>query len=80
MAKRKPSRPAARKIPKVRIVRYPDRPYQLRYDCPVEKRQIRISTGTRDDEDAEQQKAELEAKLLLGISTSSGREKSSDQR
>lgn len=75
MAKRKPSRPAARKIPKVRIVRYPGRPYQLRYDCPLEKRQIRISTGTRDDEEAEQQKAELEAKLLLGISTSSGREK-----
>ena len=75
MAKQKPSRPAARKIPKVRIVRYPGRPHQLRYDCPVEKRQIRISTGTRNDEEAERQKDELQAKLLLGISTSTGREK-----
>ena len=75
MARRKSRSASARKIPKVRIVRYPDRPYQLRYDCPVEKRQIRISTGTRDDDEAEQQKAELEAKLLLGLSVSIGRGK-----
>lgn len=75
MAKRESRSPSARKVPKVRIVRYPDRPFQLRYDCPVQKRQIRISTGTRDDDEAERQKAELEAKLLLGISTSSGVEK-----
>ena len=75
MAKRKTRSESARKVPKVRIVRYPNRPFQLRYDCPFEKRQIRISTGTRDDDEAEQQKEELEAKLLLGISTSSGREK-----
>ena len=75
MARRKSRSASARKIPKVRIVRYPDRPYQLRYDCPVEKRQIRISTGTRDDDEAEQQKAELEAKLLLGLSVSTGRGK-----
>ena len=73
MAKRKSRSPTARKIPKVRIVRYPDRPYQLRYDCPVEKRQIRISTGTREDEEAERQKAELQAKLLLGLSVSDDR-------
>ena len=75
MAKRKSQSESARKIPKVRIVRYSDRPYQLRYDCPVERRQIRISTGTRDDEEAEQQKAVLEAKLLLGLSTSTGQAK-----
>lgn len=75
MAKRKSRSSSARKIPKVRIVRYPDRPFQLRYDCPIEKRQIRISTGTRDDVEAEQLKAELEAKLLLGLSISTGRGK-----
>lgn len=75
MAKQKPCLSSARKIPKVRIVRYSDRPFQLRYDCPVEKRQIRISTGTRDDDEAERQKAELEAKLLLGISIAKERVK-----
>jgi integrase len=75
MAKQKPRLSSARKIPKVRIVRYADRPFQLRYDCPVEKRQIRISTGTRDDDEAERQKAELEAKLLLGISIAKERVK-----
>lgn len=75
MAKRKPRLESVRKIPKVRIVRCPGRPHQLRYDCPTEKRQVRISTGTRDDEEAERQKAELEAKLLLGLSVSGGRAK-----
>jgi len=45
------------------------RPFQLRYSCPVEKREVRISTGTYDEGEAEQQKAELEAKLLLGLET-----------
>jgi integrase len=75
MAKRRPSLPSTRKIPKVRIVQPSGRPFQLRYDCPIEKREIRISTGTRDEGEAKQQKAELEAKLLLGISTASGRDK-----
>lgn len=75
MAKRQTRSTSARKIPKVRIVRYADRPFQLRYDCPVEKRQIRISTGTRNEADAEQQKAELEAKLVLGLPISTGRSK-----
>lgn len=75
MAKRKSRSASARLIPKVRIVRYPDRPYQLRYDCPVEKRQVRISTGTRDDDEAEEQRADLEAKLRLGLSISTGRSK-----
>lgn len=73
MAKRKRSSKPARKIPKVRIARPASRPFQLRYDCPIEKRQIRISTGTRDEAEAERQKAELEAKLLLGLETKTGR-------
>lgn len=73
MAKRKPRSQSARKIPKVRIARPAKRPFQLRYDCPIEKRQVRISTGTRDEAEAERQKAELEAKLLLGIETRPGR-------
>lgn len=70
MAKRKPKRDKPpRRIPKVRIARPSNRPFQLRYDCPIEKQQIRISTGTRDEAEAERQKAELEAKLLLGLET-----------
>jgi len=75
MAKRKNQSTPARKIPKVRIVRTPSRPHQLRYECPTEKREFRISTGTRDDEEAERQKAELEAKLFLGLSVSGRRAK-----
>ena len=56
-----------KKQPKVRIVRPDKRPIQLRYMCPDEERQIRISTGTRDEAEALRQKQELEAKLLLGI-------------
>ena len=64
----------ARRIPKVRIVRPARRPFQLRYDCPIEKRQVRISIGCRDDAEAERQKEELEAKLLLGLETRPGRD------
>jgi hypothetical protein len=49
MAKRKSRSPSARKVPKVRIVRYPDRPFQLRYDCPVQKRQIPFGSVVRLD-------------------------------
>jgi len=52
----------------VRLVLPAKRPYQLRYDCPVEKREVRISTGTRDEAEAKRLKRELEAKLVLGIS------------
>jgi len=74
MAKRKPRSQSARKIPKVRIARPANRPFQLRYTCPVEQREIRISTGTRDEVEAAEQKAELEAKLLLGIETRPGKD------
>ena len=75
MAKRKPRSPSARKVPKVRIVRPEGRPFQLRYLCPTEKKEIRISTGTRDEAEAEQQKVELEAKLVLGLATKPDRVK-----
>jgi integrase len=72
---KKKSRPkSVRKIPKVRIVRPSGRPFQLRYKCPVELREIRISVGSRDEDEAEQMKSELEAKLVLGIETRPGKE------
>ncbi len=57
----------SKNIPTVRIVRPSKRPFQLRYFCPDEQREIRISTGTRDEDQAEQKKKDLEAKLRLGI-------------
>src|SRR5262245_8797037 len=48
------------------------RPIQLRYWCPVENRDIRISTGTTNEDEAEDQRAELEAQLLLGIQRRKG--------
>ena len=45
-----------RKIPTVRIGRPSRRPFQLRYTCPVEDREVRISTKTRDECEAERQK------------------------
>ena len=58
---------ANRKTPKVRMACPSGRPIQLRYFCPIERKEIRISTGTRDQAEAEQQIRELEAKLILGI-------------
>lgn len=52
---------------KVMIACPENRPIQLRYQCPLAGRQIRISTGTRDIDEAERQRDELEARLLLGI-------------
>jgi len=69
MSKSKNQRSRSEKKPSVRIVRPSGRPFQLRYTCPVEKREIRISTGGRDEDEAELLKRELEAKLLLGIET-----------
>jgi hypothetical protein len=73
MARRKlRSQSSRRKVPKVRLVRPTGRPFQLRYKCPIEKREIRISTGGRDEEEAERLKAELEAKLVLGMESRHG--------
>ena len=67
--RKKPARPESRKVPKVRIVRPSDRPFQLRYKCSVAGREVRISTGGRDEGDAQRLKRELEARLVLGIET-----------
>lgn len=58
---------AKKKIPTVRMAKPKGRPIQLRYTDPEDGREIRISTGTADEADAESQKKQLEAKLLLGI-------------
>lgn len=55
------------KVPKVHIARPAGRPFQLRYHCPLQKKQVRISISTRDETIAQERKQELEAKLLLGI-------------
>jgi len=55
------------RIPKVRIARPAGRPFQLRYTCPTQGREIRISIGCRDEATAEREKRELEARLTLGI-------------
>lgn len=64
-----------RKIPKVRIARPEGRPFQLRFKCPIEKREVRISIGSRDEDEALRLKRELEAKLTLGLETTPSREK-----
>ncbi len=74
--KKKPNESRNRKIPRVRIARPEGRPFQLRYKCPVEKREVRISVGSRDEVEALRLKRELEAKLTLGLETQSSRENS----
>lgn len=53
--------------PKVRIAAPKGRPLQLRYTDPATSKEVRISTGTRNHAEAESQRRELEARLLLGI-------------
>lgn len=53
--------------PKIRIAAPTNRPLQIRYFCPKEGREIRISVGSRNKDDAERLKQEIEAKFLLGI-------------
>lgn len=61
--------------PKVRIARPAGRSYQLRYRCPQTKKEVRISIGSRDEAEARRQKRELEARLLLGLATSTPKAK-----
>lgn len=63
----KPTKSAKPKPPKVRLAMPSGRPIEVRYTCPTEKREIRISTGTRDPEAAQAQADAIKAKLLLGI-------------
>jgi len=75
MARKKRRSKSARKIPKVRIARPAGRPFQLRYKCPVEGREIRISVGSRDEDEAERMRSELEARFVLGLETKPGKDK-----
>ena len=59
---------------KVRIARPSSRPWQLRYKCPITGKSIRITTSTRDDDEVERQRADLEAKLLLRLPLNDKRE------
>jgi integrase len=56
-----------RKIPKVRIARPSGRLFQIRYTCPDKGQEIRLSVGSRDESEAEDLKADVEAKLQLGM-------------
>jgi integrase len=63
------------KVPKVRIAKPTGRPIQLRYTDPETKKEIRITTETYDPIVADDLKAKLEAKLLLGIDAKPKRRK-----
>jgi integrase len=56
----------ARRIPKVRIAWPRGRAIQLRYTPVGSRKEVRISTGCRDLDEAEEQKKDLEARLRLG--------------
>lgn len=55
-----------RRPPKVRIAKPSGRPYQLRYTDRSTGKEIRLSVGSDKLDDAEAEKAKLEARLLLG--------------
>lgn len=75
MAKRQSKRDSSSKrVPKVRIARPANRPFQLRYTDPVTKKEVRVSCGTRDEFEIARQKTELEAKLLLGLQPTTKRQ------
>ena len=59
--------PADKRTAVVRIARPADRPYYIWYRCPETNERFRLSTGTRDEAEAEEMRADLEAKLRLGI-------------
>ena len=69
MVKRRQRTKKTKKVnrPSVRIARPAVRPFQLRYHDAETGKETRISIGCRDEDEAQRQKAELEAKLLLGI-------------
>ena len=50
----------------VRLARPSNRPIQLRYFCPTERREVRISTGTCDENEAKRQQRDLERRLAEG--------------
>lgn len=63
-AKKKAEKKA--RVPKVRMAMRGGY-WQIRYTCPIEKREVRISTKTADEAEAIEQRKKIEAKLRLGI-------------
>ena len=59
--------PADKRTAVVRIARPADRPYYIWYRCPETNARFRLSTGTRDEAEAEEMRADLEAKVRLGL-------------
>ena len=59
--------PADKRTAVVRIARPADRPYYIWYRCPETNERFRLSTGTRDEAEAEEMRADLEAKVRLGL-------------
>ena len=59
--------PADKRTAVVRIARPADRPYYIWYRCPETNERFRLSTGTRDESEAEEMRADLEAKVRLGL-------------
>ena len=55
------------KSPKVRMAKIKGRPIELRYRCPHTGQRIRVSSRTHDEDEAEQVRDKLQAKLLLGL-------------
>ena len=53
--------------PKVRLSQVSGRLIQMWYICPETGKKVRQSTGTRNPAEAEEVRADLEAKLRLGI-------------
>ena len=74
MAKKTASQKNGKHVPAVRIARPAGRPYQVRYYCPIAKREIRLSVGSRDEGDAQRLKSEVEARLLLELEINPKRE------
>ena len=56
-----------KRVPKVRIARPKGRSVELRYTDPETNKEVRLATSTADESEIQEQKKELEAKLLLGI-------------
>lgn len=62
-----PNRDQRRSHHRVRLVEVRGRKIQLRYRCPESGKEIRVSTGTYNSDEAAELKSEYEAKLRLGL-------------
>ena len=62
-----PERNRGKNPNRVRLVEVPGRKIQLRYRCPDSGKEVRVSTGTYDLDEATELKLKYEAKLRLGL-------------